>query len=406
MSSIVIFILVILLPLVFAYGINGKVDRAWLTRIIVFSAIFLLFLLVLVNDYLPFTFGGDDQIYYLHSRFRFQSLDSLLQAFRYSHEQPGYPILLSLVNAAAGESLLARKALNLSLFLLTALCWYRIGYLIDGQRMARLFCLATLLATPLWYYFFFLLKDMAITAIFSFFILGCFEFFLFRRGIVIIIASSILISLFRLPLVVVNVAIVSIFALLLGQYGRAVKYTLSALIAILLVAYAADADILDRMGISPTRAFTTEALRTNIEQYMLLQERHSIPKLTLLYFIMETSALKELGEFSIESLRGWTVMPWIFLGLPLFFFATYHLLRKHQYFSNDYLRRILCVVAVLLIYLVVSIIVNDTTRWRIPAFPAMTAIAAIGWDHLGYKRGAYLLAAVFIGTVSFAIYYM
>ncbi|WP_161568872.1 hypothetical protein, partial [Exiguobacterium sp. SH5S13] len=131
-------------------------------------------LTALVNMWLPFSGSGDDENYFYLANTTINSVEEAFDLTRFTGlmEQPGYPFLLSIISIFSGPDLLAYKLFNLCLLILLALAWYRIAALAESREFGRVVLISILCLTPLWYYCFFLLKDLTITLLQSLFLLG------------------------------------------------------------------------------------------------------------------------------------------------------------------------------------------------------------------------------------------
>src|SRR5215510_7887176 len=105
---------VVLLPVICARLVAGKRYTLHLAGLICFAGIAFLFILLLFNDEFPYAAGGDDENYFDASKQSFTSLGDWfdMTRYEYTHEQAGYPLLLSWVHQFSGDSLYHRKALN------------------------------------------------------------------------------------------------------------------------------------------------------------------------------------------------------------------------------------------------------------------------------------------------------
>ena len=90
--------------------------------------IFFLSVLWQIDEAIPFSGIADNKVYFDVSKRSSKDLSDWfgLQQFKGTHEQAGYPMLLSWVHQFAGGSLYHRKALNV-FFLMLALVWFGIG---------------------------------------------------------------------------------------------------------------------------------------------------------------------------------------------------------------------------------------------------------------------------------------
>ena len=200
---------VILVPGTCAFVAADGKDGFRLCLLIVLAGIFFLIVLWQFDETIPFAGVGDDKDYYTVSKRSFNKMSDWfnLRQFKQTHEQAGYPLLLSWINQFAGGSLYHRKAVNIFFFLMLALVWFAIGKRIGGRRLAFVSATGVLLATPLWFYWMFLLKDMVVTFLQSLFILGLIQSRSARsvaRGYGLIALSTVLTIPFRIKLVLVN----------------------------------------------------------------------------------------------------------------------------------------------------------------------------------------------------------
>ena len=202
---------VVLIPALCSFVVAGRRDGGRLCLLVVFAGIFILSVLWLVDEAFPFTVTGDDKVYFTVSKRSFNNMSDWfdLRQFNKTHEQAGYPLLLSWVHQFAGDSLYHRKAVNVFFFLMLALVWFGIGRHIGDRRLGFVFASGILLTTPLWYYWIFLLKDMTITFLQSLFILGLVQSLSPRfviRGYGLIVLSTVFTIPFRSQLALVNLA--------------------------------------------------------------------------------------------------------------------------------------------------------------------------------------------------------
>lgn len=404
MIFLFVFVTAFLIPVYAAYRAGRPLCGRKLARITAAFACLFMLLLALVDHYDPFMPGGDDYGYYIDSTYPFQSLEAVIYSIAGSYEQPGYPVFLNLINLIAGDSLYARKSANLGLLLLISVFWYGIGKEIGGERTAQTFFLGILLATPLWFYFFFLFKDMSIIFFFSMFILGATQFFTHGRGASLMLISSFGLALFRLPLLLINAAVLLVFAFLAGKGGGVGRFLAAISFFLLVATVGFYPEVVDTFGIPRAGSVSVQSMVSRAQEYNAMVEGNPPAKSVLLYFMIETSGLRSLGTWDDTSFRGITALPWIFAGLPFFFIGTYRILTNRV--TNTWNRILLCLLVIVLIYLAVSLIVKDTTRWRIPGFPAMVSIAAVGWLEMEKKRLPLLAATTSSSVIAFVLYYL
>ena len=164
MTTLLIAVLIYIpTSLVLALAASRRRDAGSILLIVLIAWLVLSLLTTLVNDIMPFADGGDDYLYYYSTQI-YLSVGGIFDLNRFAGliEQPGYPLLLGPLSVIAADDLLSYKLLNLFLFVATALTWYRIGTVLVSPEFGRSVMIAILLTTPLWYYVFFLLKEMSI----------------------------------------------------------------------------------------------------------------------------------------------------------------------------------------------------------------------------------------------------
>jgi hypothetical protein len=113
----------------------------------------------------------------------------------------------------------------------------------------------------------------------------------------------------------------------------------------------------------------------------------------ILYLLTETGGLNANTwiDFDSSGLRAVLAIPWIILGVPFFvgglgwlFQSGSKTMRREGLIARIRASRVVatpwgCVLLYILCYMAISWNVGDTTRWRIPDMPAMTAVAVAGW---------------------------
>lgn len=429
MNTLFFILVLVLLTLGFARLVVKGTELHWVSVRLLGGWMFLLPLLLLVNSQFPFTEGGDDMDYYYLASTSINSWEDVFDLTRFagSMEQPGYPWLLSLVFQFTGDSLIALKALNLALFLMLVPIWQRIGLELESKDFARRLGVVILCLTPLWFYGFFLLKDMAITFLQSLFLLGVVQV-VQHRGLkpwLLIIAATVVTILFRSPLVLVNLAVViGVVALPLIRRGKVYQKIVGLTFAVIVVGgllmIASNQEWMAAMGIQAEhRVIGSAEMRETVAQAgeSSLINRWLFP---LLYLFSETAGLnpQTWSNFDSFSLRGILAIPWIFFGVPFFVFGMLWLLRRdvqvaagRGLFSRiGHLRVVTSawsgIVLFILIYLALSWQVGDTTRWRLPDMPAMAAVALAGWMY-GVPRSRHLILLLWIGGAGtlFSLFY-
>jgi hypothetical protein len=312
-----------------ALAARGR-ERVLLWRTVILAWLLLFPLLALVNAWQPLAGGGDDYDYFqLVATTSNLSLSAILdpRTLAGSMDQPGFPWLLSILHYFAGPDLLVFKMLNLTFFVLLAIVWYRIGSLLESPAFGRAACVAILCLTPLWYYVFFLLKDMTIILLQSLFLLGV--VMAWRRSTVaawlIIVGTTLAVLPFRTALLVQNAAVlVAAFWLKLfsrqqrGQrVGTFVSLFVSGLLAVGLLAVAMRPDVIGALGIAEDRAIGSEWMR---ELASIRQGAANLLLFPVAYLFTEAAALnpRVWGQLDASNLRGLLALPWIFVGVPSF----------------------------------------------------------------------------------------
>jgi hypothetical protein len=388
--------------------------KARLFITIVIAGVFFLFLVSFINDSIPFATGGDDRSYFDASIRDFDNAEDWfdLTQFEGTHEQGGYPLMMSWVHQFSGGSLIHRKALNVALFLLTVQVWFSIGNIIAGQRYGFACAMAVMAATPLWFYFAFLLKDMTIVFLQSLFLLGAVRVIRAQSpfdGYVIVALSTLAVLPFRSALAFLNVAILGLSVLLrpgsrLLSMGGIRAYILAGAVIGSILFVGTQEDLLDKLGVrGPGRMLDAESVEFGIEmrERVSLDLRQNPVRFVLVYLVGEVAAFNPSSWSGDQSqlLRGATVIPWVYIGLPLFVMGAMAIVRKGSKITSSH-RNVVAPVRTMTIdrryfmmllafvgaYAVVSWLTGDTTRWRMPSFPPMLAIAAFAWVSKGSSK--------------------
>lgn len=406
-------------------------ERVFLWRIVVIAWVVLLPLVAFVDEWLPFSGGGDDESYYALASIPIESLADVLDLTRFVGvmEQPGYPWLLSLLNHFTGQDLLAFKLLNLTFFILLAIIWYRIGVLLESLDFGRNVAVVILMLTPLWYYAFMLRKDMAIILLQSLFLLGLvgllrsrslrhwaliggatFALFPFRTFLVVQNAAILLVSLMLLTLKRERISIKTVLLILVG----------GVVVAVLLV-IGSNTEIMANLGIDTEhRILGSESMleTASIQSETSLINRTLFP---LIYLFSETSGLNPETWTQLDAfwLRGVLNLPWIFFFVPFFLLGTAWLTHGQHaavcgsgFFERMRNSRLVAtpwgvLVLFVLSYIAYSWQVGDTTRWRIPDMPVIATIAVAGWRYAALKtRGIVLLLWIGGAGVLFSMFYI
>lgn len=430
----------LLLPVLLArYALAA--DYGWrFARYTLGFAILLGALLMALDSHFPFTNEADDEGYYLYSFVDFARIEDWfnLRGFQATYEQSGYVLLLAWVNQFAGDSLYARKAMNLLIFFLVAIVWSLIGRRCGGDRVGLAFGFAILIGTPLWFYWAFILKDIMLVLLQSIFLLGAISIVQAakaKRGYLLAIGATLATIPFRMPMVSLNVVMLVMllaFIWLSRMSGTASKFftwvaLLLAIGGILVVGR--NPQYLLVFGVTTEGRRIDYAMQremiANLQEGQMLERQRDRSALmnAALYLVGETAGLKpEAWRLANpQSLRGLAMVPWIVFGIPLFLAGCWSIVllrresvpaKKTQHPPAILLRgnvglildrRALLLVALLaVVYWIVAILVSDTTRYRMPGFPAMLAIAAVGW--LTYDtRQKQLLFLSWLSCLAFAL---
>ena len=430
---------VVLIPALCSFLVAGKRDGGRLCMLVALAGIFFLSVLWQINEAIPFSGIADDKVYFDVSKRSFKNLSDWfdLQQFKGTHEQAGYPLLLSWVHQFAGGSIYHRKALNVFFFLMLALVWFGIGRHIGGRRLGFVFASGVLLSTPLWFYWIFLLKDMVITFLQSVFILGLVQSLSHRsvaRSYGWIVLSTILTFPFRSKLALVNLAALA-GATLLGTGSRRswksslLKVAMAGGIILSILIAGTNPEILHQLGVSGEhRSLDAESVQAEFEvrgQSRSAQLTNAL-MFPLLYLMGEVAAFnpRSWGDVGFPLIRGLSVVPWIYVGVPLFLAGTWMIVRQRRFREGveqisggeeggplvDPVRperaHLLVLLMFVLIYAGVAWASADTTRWRTPAVPPMVAIAGFAWVTMNkLQRFRMLLGWGLLLSVSFIVYY-
>lgn len=421
--------------LVLAMAASRRRDAGSIFLIVLIGWLALSMLTVLMNDIMPFADGGDDYLYYYSTQI-YTSVRGIFDLNRFAGmiEQPGYPLLLGPLSVIAADDLLSYKLLNLLFFVVTALIWYRIGIILVSPAFGRSVMIAILLATPLWYYVFFLLKEMSIVLLQSLFLWGLVESYS-RRSIrpwLFIAAATVPMTLFRVPLILQN-ASVAIAALTLSNLGRGRRSGILPLAAAGvifggLVVLASNPDLMSNIGISGTsQILGSEEMSRRTEQFRADSSLNAL-LFPLLYLFTEISgfnpetwrALREggVGAAGPAGLRGLLAVPWIFLAAPFFVLGLRwvagtpsDLPRPRNFLERVRSARAIttpwgAVLLFVLSSMAISWVVGETTRWRVADMPAFVALAVVGWYATSRQTRLILLLgwAVLVGGLATLFY--
>lgn len=370
-----------------------------------------------------FTGGGDDLSYYLLALEGGSStLGEVLNPDRYSRrlEQPGYGVLLSVVHNVFGAELGGLKLTNIAFYIVVTATYARIASELRGRQFAKLVAIFVAGLMPLWYYYLFLLKDMAIVLLQGLVLLGAVRIYKAggRGGWVLTSVGTLAVVPFRSFLVVFNIAVASLAAALIRpsnvrSYKRKRRINWPSILSIvgcLVLFYVATNSTL-----SQSLGLTTQSRLISadtVSAFAMERFRSSSIQRTLfpfLYLISESSGLQTLfsgAHITAERLRGLFALPWIMFYLPLLLVGLWTIAfgpDRRKFWASPWI----VVVGFCALYLAVSWIVGDTTRWRLPDLPALTTIAALGYSHISRPVRGLLLSSWLAAVVGIAaVFYL
>jgi len=439
MGGYLFLISVVLAPVMCACLVADKRDRFLLAALVCLAGIVCLLVLSILNDVFPFAGGGDDENYFDASKRTFTGLREWFDTAQFEHhEQVGYPLLLAWVHQISGDSLFQLKALNVFFMLQISLVWFVIGEVIGGRRLAFIYACGVLLATPLWYYWLFLLKDMAITLLQSIFLLGLIVFNAGEhrlRGYAVIVLSTLAMIPFRNLLAVFNAVFLVACMFLLGRagatrvgFGRWLAMVGSLVLGLWLLS--SQPEIMESLGATgEDRLLSASGVEAQTERLEIEREAlgQNPLKFPVLYLVGETDALNpsNWGQFELENLRSLSMVPWIFLGLPFFLAGAAMLLRRRvrkglavrmedfddRRRTGEWDRRqssaLLVLLAFVVAYAGLGWFSGSTTRWTLPSIPPMIGIAGFAWVSMNrYARFRLITGSSFALVGFIFIYYV
>lgn len=399
-------------------------DRKFLFLLVSMAWVCLFPIVVLLNEAFPFSGSGDDEDYFYAAATSMNSITDVFDFGRFSssHEQPGFPWLLSVVNNLFGHDIIIFKSLNLMIIVSVSITWFCIGALLESKKFGRATAVCILILTPLWYYIFFLLKDISIVFLQSLFLLGLVA--TLRRyqiwSWLLIGSATVALIPFRSPTVLINVAVLvgAMTLRIVGgrvSSGRILQIASAFAVAGGFLVVAGNANMLAAFGVtSESRVVGSDEM---FEAAALIGQSSSLNRafFPIIYILSETSGLNPAmwTEFTPTLMRGALVIPWIFFVVPYFFVGLFWLgtpveqVRHSQGFVGLLLNTRLiatpwgALVVFIVAYVAVSWQVGDTTRWRLPDMPVIAVVALAGWHSLTAPRRRdslvlLLLAAVII----------
>lgn len=439
MLQIIFIIFILALPAGVTYSLAQSRDKVGCTLTIFLASIVFLALLAYVDSIFPFAGVGDDEDYYNASLTQFETLSDWFDFNRVNKfaEQGGYGMLLTWAGQFVEDSLYLRKALNVAFFLCLPAIWYSIGMSIKGRAMAVASFWIMLLTCPLWHYWMYLFKDMTIVLLQSIFLLAAVNFFSGRHNpttILLIFLSTLLLIPFRLYLVAVNVLVlaagfISTLKAPTRKGSKAFRLVIVSACAAAVLIAATDQSILQKLGVnSSARSLDSSALQKNMvlyekaKQSQLQRSKLYALQFPFLFVIGETAGLNPATWGNIntgENLRGFFVIPWIFFDVPLLLVGLKGFFRRDRVTANKLTRSAhtislevnnkankILLLSFIAAYIAIAWFSTDTTRWRMPAMPAMAMLAASGWVSLRPQSRALLLICwcAVLGTFATAYY--
>ena len=390
------------LTLIYLLLISGKRDRAFLLLVVMLAWLMLGSITAFMNTWMPFSGGGDDWGYYVDANTPIESFADLFDIRKYADQyaQPGYAWFLSLINALTGQDLLAYKLSNLAFLIILSLTWYRIGCLLEGPMLGRAVMVGVILLTPLWYYVFFLLKDMLITLLQSIFIMALVHEWRASRLQFWLLAGAVTFATlpFRSAILIQNSLIA--FGSLVVQMSQnknkirlSIKISLAIILFYGLLNFGSDYSRMASLGIvSESHVIGSDLMKQRFEMGDSdgQTNRYLFP---FIYILTEVSGINLMTWDLYDStwLRGILALPWIFLLVPLILLGFRWLLLcptpgfSHRGILNRlrFSRAATTPWFIIIIFVIgsffVSLVTGDTTRWRIPDMPALLTLGVAGW---------------------------
>jgi len=433
MTSLLISILLLVgVSLIGAHFAAEPPDRSFLYRLVVAAWCVLMPLTAIVNYWMPFSSGGDDESYYFLASLPVYSFWDLLDTKRFVGlmEQPGYPMALSFINFIVGSNLLVFKLFNLAVLVFLGLVWYRIGVVLEDRGFGKMASVVVMTLTPLWFYIFILRKDLLIALIQSVFLYGAIgaqdkpgvlRYWLYM------VCSTLAVILFRTPLVLVHLAVLWC-AYIFRQWAAEQSKAKTLLLSLVGLAFAAvflligtNPEAMERFGIyTEHRILLSQQMKEQVYRTAEASEMNR-PLFPLLYLLSETSGLNPLtwGNLDDSWLRGALAMPWIACVVPFFFYGLLRLSRlpanpaclKQGFVPLIHSRAVygrwLPLLLFITAYFAISWQVGDTTRWRLPDMPAIATVALAGFM-FSNPTLRYRLFFMWIGAAFFlfGLYYL
>jgi hypothetical protein len=415
------------LSLLFLTLVAERHERSFLIQRIGIAWVGLFSLVSLVNIWLPFTSGGDDEDYYFLANLPVSSISDLFDITRFSDsmEQPGYPFILSMINFVYEADLLGYKLFGLFVFILIALTWYRIGVLLESFRFGRKVLVGVLFLTPLWFYTFFLLKDLLVVFLQSLFLLGLLQNWRnsSAKSLLLIGLATLAILPFRAPLLLQNAIVFggAIF-LDLARYkeksSRIGRLIFSGLLIFVLVLIASNPEFMQKIGVASEHRVLGATEMVGAVASTGDESKLNPVLFPVIYIFSEISVFNLQSWRVLDSawLRSVMALPWILFFVPFFIIGAIRIFervdpkltskglvarfRSTRFVSTPW--------GVLMLFAfsmaAVSFQVGDTTRWRISDMPVIATVAMAGWFYSNRnKRRLVLLYWVGAMSIFFAL---
>lgn len=420
MPELIVYWIVLALSLAGAvWALVHESDRRPVSLMLAVSIPLMLVALWGFDSWMPFDGGGDDEAYFMASSVRFEGLDDWLNFSLYhdTHEQPGYPLVLTWLRQLIGDALYAMKAFNLMCLALVAVVWYAIVRDIS-DRTTALYCFGFVLFFPTMFFDAAVLhKDVIIGLLQGVFILSLVRFVRAVRcdtatlpAILVMASSTVALLPFRGPAAWINigVAAVAVVALSLQNSGRLSRRLAAAGVAGAVLLAAAALMTSERgLAVSGVRENRAEAMATGALFLRLGEEEQgdrspaAVLSFPLLFVLSDVSVFTQPASAYRDYVgwRGAMTLPWIAFGVLPMAAGAYALARngvrritprrmavEEPKSGNANFAAFVPILAFIGAYFVQCFVAGDTTRWRLPATPALAAVAAVGAARMPLPR--------------------
>lgn len=394
------------ITLVFARAVAGPSHGHVLPISVLFAWTIFAILTYLLNHYLPYAGGGDDEDYFALAIVPVTSLSQLADLGRFSEamEQPGYPIILSALNYVFDLDLYGLKLFNLLVFILNALIWYQIGTELKGRSFALRLYFVQLLMAPLWFYFLFLRKDLLIVFAQSSLLLALMV--TLRKNSLFawcaIVICNLLLVMLRTPLLAQSLVLILctlLFASSASLGGRFLRLGGGIGITAALFLVVSNPDIMNAFGVSAGhRVLGSDEMSSSFLDESATANGPGVI-FPIIYMLSEVTVLSVQAwrEFDSAFIRGVLALPWIVLVVPYGIYGVLSLLcymtRKNAVdgrIASTHVEAIsnrpwILLLIYVFTYLLISFKSGDTTRWRTPDIPAWGALALLGFQMMKPK---------------------